>query len=218
MYSIYETYIVPASILIPLFIALFNYKFLDKPLIIIVLFLIGSAIFNLVGIVMANYAIPNLWVFHFYNIFEFALVSWFYNALFKYKFNKVIFILIAILTVLCLINLIFVQKNMQFNTYTRSLEAIIVIGYCIVFFNQQSQRMDEYNWSAESFNWINVGFLVYFAGTFFTYLFSNYLVLGNDRKISRIIWTVQDTILIIEYLLFAVGFYKCRKQPTTSLY
>jgi hypothetical protein len=219
LYNIYVAFIVPGSILIPTAIAAFNYKFLDKPLKIILLFLIGSALINLVALIMAHHGIPNLVIFHLYSIFEFGLISWFYMQLFKSSWGKIITILIIIFTISSLINLIFVQKSMQFNTYTRSVEAVIIIGYCVLFFNQQSTINLTQDWGSISFNWIKTGILIYYSCCFFEFLSSNYLRYPDvSREFIHVVWYIIDTILMIEYILFAIGFYKCRKQPIISSY
>jgi hypothetical protein len=212
----YQGDIVPATILLPIIMALLNYRFLSRPLKIILGFLLFSGIVNLMAVMMAHRGISNLLVFHIYAIFEFAFISWFYKLYFKGRVAKIIPILIGTFTILCIINVCFIQNYIVFNTYTRSLEAILIVGYGILFFSKQGALDNDFSWGEFSLNWINVGILIYYSGSFFTFIFSNYLLVAVSQRINIIIWNVVDTLLLLEYVLFAIGFYKCRNQPITS--
>jgi hypothetical protein len=217
IHLLYMRFIVPLSILIPLVFAILNYRFLDQSLKTIFWFLIFSGLANLVALYLATHQKNNLFVIHIYTVFEFAFISWYYKLQLKGIYNKIIPILIFAFTVLCVLNVLFIQKSTLFNTYTRSLGAIIIIGYCIISFNKQSLLDHDYSWGAISFNWINTGLLIYYTGCFFTFVFSNYL-LSSSSLLNLIIWNIDNTFLLVEYILFGVAFYKCRKQPTISLY
>jgi len=217
LFHIYERYVVPASVLIPLFIAFINYKYLGTSLKIIFAFLVFSGIVNTAAQILAEHKISNLFIFHIYSIFEFGFISWFYKIQLKAPVTKIILVLIILFTVACIINFIFIQNNIEFNTYTRPIEALIIIGYCALFFNQQSQADNGEKWADISLNWINTSFLIYFAGSFFTFIFSNYLLTAG-KHINNIVWGSYYIILIAENILFSVGFYRCRKQPITSFY
>ncbi|MDB4926662.1 hypothetical protein [Mucilaginibacter sp.] len=213
----YERYFLSGSILIPIIIALFNYKLLGMPLKVILYFLVFSAVLQTVNMILSSQYIPNLFVFHFYAIFEFAFVSWFYSLQFKGLINKLIPPMVLTFAVLCVINFFYIQKKLEFNTYTRSLEAVIIIGYCVMFFNKQMQTNSKYKWGSLSLNWINTGLLIFYSCSFFIFMFSNYLLNAN-KHIITVVWSTYDTIIILENILFAIAFYKCRKQPIISLY
>ena len=215
MINIYQVYIVPLSILIPLVISFVNYKFLTDSLKIITFFLVISGVLNLLALFLATHHKPNLIVIHIYTVFEFAFISWFYKLNFRGLISKIIPWLIIVFTILCIINVLFIQKSLEFNTYTRSLEAVIIIGYSIALFSKESTPDNEYRWG--SANWINAGILIYFSGCFFTFIFSNYLLTAT-KTVNHIVWCANDTILLFEYILFAVSFYKCRDQSTISSY
>lgn len=210
MVHLYQAYIVPLSILFPVLTALFNYRRLDASLKTILFFLFATIVLNTTAIIMSAHFISNLTVFHIYTIFEFAFISWFYKLQFKGWLSKIIPYSIVVFTVLCIVNLFFIQNKIEFNTYTRSLGAIVFIGYSLLLFNKQSADDDDQKWADKSLNWINSGILIYYASCFFTFIFSNYL-LGASAIVNHIVWCVVDTVLLLEYILFGIGFYKCRK-------
>jgi hypothetical protein len=215
IYLIYVTYIVPATILIPVFIGVKHYPFLTKPLKIILWFVIFSGLANLVNLILiaSKYFTANL--LHIYTIFEFLFISLYYSKFYSNKKQNWIYALIAAFSALCIINYLFIQNKIEFNTYTRPLEAIIIIVYSMLFILKQNN--DEQNWGDNIYNWINAGILIYFASCLFMFIFSNYL-LAAGKLINRIVWSAHDTILVFQYVLFAVGFYKCKTHRITSTY
>jgi hypothetical protein len=217
IFYIYNMFIAPSSILLPILIGAIKYRSLDRSLKIILLFNIITGVLNLINHVLATHLISNLFIFHFYAIFEFAIISWFYNIQFKGIINKIIPPLVGIFSILCLVNFFYIQNNIkiELNTYTRSLEGIVIIGYSVMFFNRQSQVDTQHTWGESSLNWANSSFLVFYSCSFFTFMVTNYF-LHLDSRILNTIWGVYDAALIAENVLFAIAFLKCRQQPIIS--
>lgn len=215
LYFIYVTYIVPAAILIPVLIGIKNYPFLTKPLKTILWFIIFSGSANLINLIMIAFHYFTANLLHIYTIFEFLFISIYYSQFYSPKKQKRIYVLIAAFTVLCIINYLFIQNKIEFNTYTRPLEAIIIIVYSMLFILKQNN--EEQNWGDNVYNWINAGILIYFASCLFMFIFSNYL-LSAGKLINRIVWSAHDTILMLQYILFAIGFYKCKTHRIISTY
>ncbi|MEB0302895.1 hypothetical protein [Mucilaginibacter sp. 5C4] len=213
-FSIYAMYIVPPTVLIPIVFALLNFNHLTKPLKIIFWYLIFSGLFNLVALVLISMHQTTTWTLHLYAIIEFIVHSLFYSMFFSKKKRNIFIVLMVGFTTLCVINYFFIQNKIEFNTYTRPLGAIIIIAYSLLFILKNQN--DEESWGDNIYNWINAGILLYFASCLFMFIFSNYLLESPD--ISRLVWAIHDTVLIFEYTLFAVGFYKCRAQQTISSY
>ena len=206
---IYISYIIPLCVIIPLIIALVRYRLLTFSFKILFWFLIFSGIANAINTTLSSHHITTTTLFHIYTIFEFAFISLFYLNLFKKSWHKPILILIGAFSLLCMVNFIFIQKGLEFNTYTRSLEAVMIIGYCVAYLNQQSIADTEHNWGSNSLNWINAGILVYYSSGLFMFIASNYLM--KHLAFPVYIFLLLDTFLLFEYVLFAIGFYKCRK-------
>ncbi|MFD0765568.1 hypothetical protein ACFQZI_11960 [Mucilaginibacter lutimaris] len=214
VFNIYAFYVVPPTVLIPIAFALLNFNQLTKPLKIIFWYLVFSSAFNLLSIILIQTHHTTLWMLHVYAIVEFMFHSLFYSMFFSKKKRGIFLGLIIGFTALCIVNFLFIQNKIEFNTYTRPLGAIIIIVYSLLFILKQQN--DEQSWGGNIYNWINTGILLYFASCLFMFIFSNYLLASPD--ISRLVWAIHDTILIFEYLLIAVGFYKCRTRQTISLY
>ncbi len=216
-YHIFDRFIAGSSILIPIIIAGINYKLLSNPLKVFFYFNIFTFILNSLNIILSSLSIRDLYLIHLYTVFEFAFISWFYALQFKGLIVKIIPPLVLVFAIWCVVNYLYVQTAIQLNTYTRSVEAIIIIAYCLMFINRQSQVEVSQKWGDLSLNWINAGILLFYSCNFFIFIFSNYL-LSPDSQIIKAIWTGYDVILLFENIFFAIAFYKWKKQPITSPY
>ena len=217
MLLIYMKYIIPFSVLIPLITGFTNYKYLSKPFKIIFWFVFVSGVANLINIILGVvYHIPTLILLHIYTIFEFLMLSAFYQYFQNKKGYNIMKWIAVVFTILYFVNFYF-QSTSVVNTYTRSLSAVIMIAYGLLFSFKQADTDDEHNWSDNSANWINTGLLIYYSSGLFMFMTSNYF-LKASLFVNGIIWSVHDTILLLEYVLFAIGFYKCKTQPTISTY
>lgn len=209
---LYITFVVPLSVLIPIVYAFINYKYLNRALKILLGFIVFSAVMDAIDLVMARgYHLNTLAIFHIYTPFEFAFLSFFFAEFYDKRGKIVIYLITGAFIIFCLYNTFFIQNTMKMNSYARSIEAVILIAYCMLFFSKNNNDI-EYKWSHHNTNWIVAGILLYYAGALFMFIFFN--VVTKPGVMTNIIWGAHNTILITEYILFAVGFYKCRPQQT----
>lgn len=208
--------IVPASVLIPISIALIKYKRADRVLLLIFYYLLLDGAVNLIAVVLSDYQINNLPLLHIYTILEFLLLSFFYIKILKDPLARnIIKFLMLIFPVLCVINFLFFQSIFRFNTYTRPLEVLLIMAYCLTYFAQANEANDIKAWSSNSIIWINIGILLYFSGALFVYSFSNLTTAYTSPKyklVNLFIWDIHAGLLLCMYLLFSWGFYICRKK------
>lgn len=211
MIIVYLDYIVPGSVLLP--VALLIPKLRDIPVYIRLLFyyLVFTAVVNATIIIMARNDTPNLWVFHLYTALESFLLLWF----FKYITRKPIVLkavqaLMIGFPLFCVINLFFIQGYDNYPSYTRPFEALIFIALCMIYWVQESEA--DIHWRDNPSNWFITGLLLYFSGAFFLFLFQNYLIEFVTTDVMYIVWYGHATLVMVMYILFAIGFLKCKKQ------
>lgn len=211
----YLTIGVPLAGLIPIKYGLSNSRYLHKAQRIILAFIIFSAIVNAIATVIARvFHIQTTPVVHFYTPFEFAFVSFFFAEFYEKKGKKIIYAITGVFTIFCIYNTFFIQNAMEMNSYARSVDALILILYSMLFFLNNNTDLEQ-KWSDDSTNWIATGILLYYASSLFMFIF--FKSVAKPGFMTNVIWVVHNTILIIEYILFAVGFHKCRPQQTISI-
>jgi hypothetical protein len=204
----YTLYLSPASIVIPIIIALLRYKLLSPPFKVLLGFLVFSAVANAVNVILSLHHIPTTIMFHIYTPIEFTLISLFYNYLFKGAWQKIMVTLVIVICIFCLVDFFFIQPGIQVDTYPDTVEAIIIIAYSVLYLNQQSNIETNDSWGQSGLNWVNIAFLIYYGCGLFMFISINHLIHAS-LSVNTIVWSVFDTILVVESLLIATGFHKC---------
>ena len=209
----YRQIIVPASIAIPIFIAISRFPKLPGYAKWILYYLVFAAIVNTTATILTWNKVPNLWLLHIYTAIESLLLLYYFKfIILNKKTNSVIRILLWAFPLFCIVNFLFLQSLYNFNTYTRPVEAIIVIALCAVYWWQENEADSEMSWGEIPNNWIITGLMLYFAGAFFVFLLAKYILTGEaNRKVWNLVWDTHASFLLVMYLLMAVGFLKCRK-------
>jgi hypothetical protein len=209
----YRQIIVPASILIPILIAISRFPKLPDYAKWLLYYLVFAAIVNTTATILTWNRIPNLWLLHIYTAIEsFLLLYYFKFVILNKKINSAIRLLLWAFPLFCIVNFLFLQSLYNFNTYTRPVEAIILIALCAVYWWQENEDDPEKPWGNIPNNWIITGLMLYFAGAFFLFLLAKYILTGEaNRKVWNLVWDTHASFVLIMYLLMAVGFLKCRK-------
>jgi len=196
----YEGYFVPASTLIPIVAGLINYKKLSKATHALIVYLCVAFLINVAGSAMAAYGQNNMPLLHFYTLFELVAVMWYYKLAFNNEVaNNWIITIMIIYPVICVVNFSFFQSLHEFNTYTRPLEAIIIIVTSCVYLSAQGVKKESFSTYER---WIASGFLVYFCSSLFQFVFSNVVSHNVAQPVKLVIWNMHATFVLIMYIFF----------------
>lgn len=215
MVDFFLTYIVPGSVLFPIIMYILNRRAATKPLSVLFMYLIMAAIVDIAASIMASLGIHNLWLLHLYTVLETVILLFFFlQIIHARKARKIIWVLLIIFPLACICNALFLQKPAVFNTYTRSIEAVLIIAVSSYYWLNNSKENQQIAWTNNPLNWIISGLLLYFASALFLFLFSNYVTLLRRAKPSDrvydIIWVSHGMLVIIMYLFFGIGFNKSK--------
>lgn len=208
---LYIGVIVPASVIIPIVFAIVKYRHLNKPLTIIFLYLLFAGVVNACAAGLAFRHINNLPLLHVYTILEFLFLGvFFYQFTGIPKIRKLMLGSILLFPLYGVINFTFIQDLHVFNSYTRPVEAILLIVFSLVYL--YIKTLDDHNltWHTQPETWIVIGILIYFSSSLVQFSFSNVVSSLVSRDIKFFIWGIHATLVLIMYLLFAVGFAKCK--------
>ena len=202
--------IAPAFILLPVSIAILKYAKLPLSVRLIFYYLLGSGSINLIAIQLANNGIKNLPLLHLLTVLELYLLLKFYSLLFEGRTTVIIKYTMVITMLASVANSIWLQNIYRFNSYARALVAICIILLSLLYFLKVPENK---KLPAELI--IVYGLLLYYAGSFFLFLFSNYLKSGHAS--STMVWNINAALLVIFYFFITAGILKCSHQPTTSI-
>jgi hypothetical protein len=199
---------VPITMVVPFFVALLRLRRLPRYAAPIIWLLLLSGITQLTITFLAESTRNNMPFFHVYTPLELLLLLWFFKRLLDSPAATRYLTVTAIaFVVFAALNTLLFQDLFRFNSYARSIEAIVVIALCFVYFGQQF-RTDRLS-SRDAGLWFVAGLFVYFSSSFIVFIVSN-LSLALDKYFDWVMWNIHATIVLIMYGLYTVGFSKCR--------
>jgi hypothetical protein len=161
---------------------------------------------------------PNLFVLHIYTLLEFIFISLFYRStLDKIEFFQRHFrVLLIGLSVLIVLNTIFLQQLSGFNTHAKILTQIVYITYAIAYFIQE---ISNYRKTAQQqlLTVINSAILIYYSSSLFIFMFSNIFEELDDRH--RIFWIINASLYVAFQLIIFIGIarYKSQLKATRNI-
>jgi hypothetical protein len=213
MKYVFAGIVVPASIIIPVTVAVARRHQWKNSFRFIFLYLCFSLAASIASRVMASRGINNMPLVHIDTIVEMLLFSLFFQAALPHRNQRrLIRICMLLFCILSLVNFSFFQSIYQFNTYTRPLEAILMISISLLYWLQPDRDEEAHErWIDIPENWIVSGILLYFASAMFLFIFSNYLIDQFSKQANIFIWNLHAAIVLLMYGLFTIGFYKCKK-------
>jgi hypothetical protein len=203
--DLYSGYIVPGSTLLPIGAGIIWYKKLGKAIHSLIIYLCIALLINIAGITLAVYNKNNLPLLHVYTAFELVAVTWYYQRAFANKeADKWTRWVMIIYPILCVINFSFFQSIYTFNTYTRPLEAIIIIIFSGIYLAAYGTT-DQKQLTGGAGRWIASGFMLYFCTSLFQFVFSNLVSKHASRDVKLMIWNIHDTFVLIMYIFFFIA-------------
>jgi VanZ family protein len=212
MNAVFMGVIVPLSILLPIFIGIYRYRSLPVYAKFVLLYLVVSGVINNTATVMAKvYHANNLPLTHLLAVMEFLIFALFYGRLlYKEKPALTFQLLPLFFFIACVANTLFFQNIFTFNSYSRSLGALIIMLLAINYFAKIAATQPEQNVTAMPSFWFNTAIFLYYSGGFMLFIFSNFM-LRESRSNFDLIWNIHAALVLLMYILFTIGFIKCNK-------
>jgi hypothetical protein len=202
LFNFYVGYFVPASTLLPLVTGLVYYRQLNKPLRALMLYLWLSIVTNIAASVLAARHTNNMPLLHVYTMLELLAITYYYRMAFSNrKANRWLGAIMVLYPILCILNFSFIQSLYKFNTYTRPLEAIIIIIITVIYLSEQS-RFTKQELITASGRLVAYGLLIYFCSSLFQFIFSNAVSSHASKFVKMTIWTLHASFVLIMYLFF----------------
>ena len=209
----FGTVIVPLSILLPVCIALLKYRKFSGSAKLVCWYLIISALFTGISLLISRYYHQNsMPVSHLFTVIELAIIVFFYKKLMEAgEKSSVYYYIILVFTVVCVINALFFQSIYTYNSYTKSIEAIICILLAMKYFAAIASGTSSTKIITAPDFYFNAGFFLYFSGAFMLFVFSNFIVTNLSLNDFLIIWTIHSSLVLLMYLFFSTAFLLCKK-------
>lgn len=193
------------SVLMPLVVGIVRFKELKPYLKVLLIFLAIVATVELVMFTMASSGKENTFLIPLFVFIEFPIICILYHKVYTIPVWKQIAVFIPIAFSIFLVLNVFVGGGANnLSSYIHSVEGLLVIGLTLVWFYQALNNTSINAIHREPMFWISCGFLIYFAGTFFLFITSTYL-LEHAKGILVVAFLINSISNICKNLLFTIG-------------
>lgn len=179
-----------------------------------VLLLYVSTAFVVFGFsnLLADRKINNLFLYHFFILFEVVVTGWFVLLHLSSEKKKQLIVLLSFLfCVYSTINSISNEQIHLFNKQAYAVGFLLSCFYCLLFYFDlvDSEQLIDVN---KSFSfWAVTGFFIYASVS--TLVFYFYSVLSGRTGFENLLWSIQDIALLVKYCLISIGLI-CQKQAS----
>jgi hypothetical protein len=136
-----------------------------------------------------------------FTVVEFTTFSVFTYFSFQRKQLKIIpFIAAIIFYPIAIVN--FTKEQGSFDSIPASVEAIIIISYCILLLYEQINDPNTiFVYDTKKF-WITIAFFLYFSSTLFLFLYARNFTQSEHEKY----WAINNFFEILKNILFSISF------------
>lgn len=142
----------------------------------------------------------NLFITHLLALGEFIYLAFFYKFILikNHFFQKRFKLFIGTIGGLIILNTLFIQDLLTFNSYGKSLFQVVILALGFFYFYEKTLK--DYNLPHQkSINLINSAILLYYSGSFLIFLSFDFLI--NNLKLYSSNISITNGIL---YLLFTI--------------
>lgn len=167
--------------------------------------IIISGLVELIGRMLWQKSMNNLFLYHFYTIIEFLLLGALYArnlaGLIKPFYMKV---LIAAFVMFAVANTIFFQSLKEFNSNVTFVESLLLIVLSLAYFYKLLRDMNHRKLERVPMFWINMSVLTYFSGALLLFHVTNELFTFPKEEIAML-FSTHALFNIVHYLLYGIA-------------
>lgn len=206
--SIHLHLISACSIVAPILIGAIYFKSLSFALRILFVYVIITGLFELATSIMSTYHINNLFLFHAHFFIEFLAIS----AIFFFSYDSVFWrgvvgVFLVFFVIFSLLDQFYFDAWDPFKANERYAEGLMVIILCVGYYISLLRRPIHRYLERQPMFWLASGWIIYFAGTLYLFLFSKELLAMNRFHF----WQIHAILNIGLNIIYVISFVKGRR-------
>jgi hypothetical protein len=192
------------SVAFPLLAYLVKFRSASRPIHIIGLLAIVSAVSDTLASVFFSHNTSTVLLFNSYYVVSFALLAFFYFSVLQEKMGRTtVTIGIVVYLIAFVLLTVSYQPFTEYQTFVWTLTGMIVLVLSVYYFLHIFGMHTPMNNSA--LLWINSGILYYFSLNLFLFVMSSYVLTKLEPQISLLIWSFHNINNILKNVLIGFG-------------
>ncbi len=165
----------------------------------------------------------NLFLYHFFTLFEFALVTWYILVVLMRKKRNPVYYFAAVYFLYWVINILFWEPLTVFNSNSSCIANLTILFFSMYYLIQLSKGDEILNFQKLPSFWIVSGFLISSAISVMgviVYKYYQFNLSLEEMDTGLKIWLLTVAGNIIKFILIIFGLlcYKRRRSNSTSRY
>lgn len=198
-------------IFLPLILAVKNYKSYTVALKYVTWYLVLSAATQVISFALWKMSRNNYPILHVYTLFEYFVILGFYSSVLEGIISKLVTrVLLYTFLLFSVFDSLFIESIFLFNTYSRSIEALILITLAICWFIKIVGETEEERAGTQGINYINSGFFIYFSSSIIMFSYSSFIEkMSINSRLN--VWTIHTFLVVQLYILIFIGLWKAKK-------
>lgn len=180
-----------------------------KPILPFIILTFIASIYEFLGTLTFGWNVSNWFII--YNILSFLAINYFYHNLIQTKFQ--VFNNLFLLAFILLCYILFVNYQIKdfliISTYFKGFITLFVLLFSVLWFVKIFQEVYVDDLLKNSIFYFISGFILYYCGTLFLFLLSNY-VLRVDTATLHSYWLVNVILNLILRILLLMGLWKAK--------
>ena len=197
------------SALVPALVAAIFFRGLSQTLKILAYFLFFTIVSEGISLVLYTKVMNNLFLFHIYAYLELGTIALIFYRLSKsHNWRLMIKLLVAGFVVFSILNSIFLEGFLEFNSNQLYLECMVILVLCVGFFVEIMHKTEHVYLEKNPYFWLASSYMIYFAGNSLLFLFYNKM---SDYSMDSY-WDLHSTLNLCLNLGTTVSLWIGRKS------
>jgi hypothetical protein len=205
------------AVVIPIIVGITTVKkSRDNTFLIVLIYCLIYAIFEMVAWYYVKHHLQNHFLLNTTSYIDIGCWGTYFYLILEKPYNKKIVIFLSISTTLLTLwsHLGTGRDYNRLDSFALSIGSLSLISMSLLFFYQLLNNLNIKNIFTYPHFWINVGVLLYFSGSFFTFTFAEYIAFSKDSSIIQFIG-ISGILLFFHRIFLAIGLW-FSKTPIQS--
>lgn len=203
--------------LLTLLLILTFIKRVDKKDYLLVVYVIACFVIFLVTNIMADNGINNMYFYHFFSLFEVALLGYYFIRLLLKKSLTLYWLVLGGYAIFWYINILIFESLSLFNSNSSVVANLIILLLAMSYLFELSKSEDVLVFQKLPGFWMASAFLISCALSIFGFVAYRYIQANEDYKIyGNRIWMVPLFAIIFRFALITMGFLCYRRRQSIS--
>lgn len=164
------------------------------------------------SVILAYKGIYNIIISNIFSIFYFILIFMYFIELLNPKIKNALIIFIILYSIIKLLSIFYLNLYQHYSSYYDMINSILLLSMCIYFFFKiMKEHQIDNILSYQHFYYVSA-ILFLISASIIIIVFQNYFLKNMSAKANQIFWTFNSVINLLSYIIFAIGFHKCKPK------